>query len=141
MSRYLAIDYGRRRVGVAYSDPEHIIVSRSETILISSFKDMLRKLRSYITEHEISEIVIGYPIRQDGNRGDLCDEIDKLKSKLNASFPKVKIELLDERYSSQMAERYLHDLGLKVGDDKGRVDATAAGILLEDYLNKRRSET
>lgn len=140
MTRALAIDYGKRRIGVAFSDPDQIIVSYQETILINGYKDAVRKLVDYIRKSEIGEIVIGYPYRQDGSLGPLADEIDRLCAYLRKRFTKIPIELLDERYTSLLAIRYLHESGRKVGDDKGRVDSTAAAILLEEYINRKRGD-
>lgn len=140
MTRALAIDYGRRRIGVAFSDPNQIIVSHQETILINGYKDAVRKLVDYVRKSEIGEIVIGYPYRQDGSLGPLADEIDRLCAYLRKRFTKIPIELLDERYTSLLAIRYLHESGRKVGDDKGRVDSTAAAILLEEYINRKRGD-
>ena len=138
MARVLAIDYGRRRIGVAYSDPTRIIVSHSETILVRGFKDVLRKLFDYIHKSEVGEIVVGYPYKQDGTPGLLAEEVEKLCSHLQKRFPKIPVEQLDERYTSLLAIRYIHQSGMKVGDDKKRVDSTAAAILLEEYIGRSR---
>jgi putative Holliday junction resolvase len=140
MTRALAIDYGRRRIGVAFSDPDRIIVSHQETILISGYKDAVRKLVDYVRKSEIGEIVIGYPYRQDGSPGPLADDIDRLCSFLRKRFTEIPIETLDERYTSLLATRYLHENGLRVGDDKGRVDSIAAAILLEEYITRKRGD-
>ena len=140
MTRALAIDYGKRRIGVAYSDPDQVIVSHRETIIISGYRDAVRKLVDYIRRSEAGEIVIGYPYRQDSSPGPLADEVNKLCSRLRERFPEIPIELLDERYTSLLAIRYMHQNGMKVGDDKGRVDSTAAGILLEEYINRKRGD-
>ena len=136
MNRVLAIDYGRRRIGLAYSDPSRTIVSHSETIVTGGLKDTMRRLTDFILSNDIGEIVIGYPKRQDGTPGELTEEIDKICLRLSDRFPEIPIEQIDERYTSLLAMRYMHEGGLKVGDDKGRVDSTAASILLEEYINK-----
>jgi putative Holliday junction resolvase len=140
MTRVLAIDYGRRRIGVAFSDPDRIIVSHQETILISGYKDVVRKLVDYVCKSEIGEIVIGYPYRQDGSLGPLAHDIDRLCAYLRKRFTDIPVELLDERYTSLLAIRYLHESGRKVGDDKGRVDSMAAAILLEEYITRKRGD-
>ncbi len=138
MTRALGIDYGRRRIGVACSDPDRIIVSRTETILTRGFNDTVRKLIGFILKNEIGEIVIGYPYRQDGTPGPLAAEIERLSEQLQIRFPNIPVERLDERYTSLLAQRYIHQSGGKVGDNKGRVDSKAAAILLDEYLSRKR---
>ncbi len=137
MARALAIDYGRRRIGLAVSDPEFIIVSRNSTIEISGFTDALKKLYDYIIDNEITEVVVGYPLKEDGSVGEIAGDVKKLTGKLKRRFPVIPVTLMDERYTSVLAEKYIHESGGKIGDDKGRVDAAAASILLEDYLRQR----
>lgn len=137
MNRVLAIDYGRKRIGLAYSDPSRTIVSHSETIVIKGLKDTMRRLIDFVRANDIGEIVIGYPLKQDGTPGELTEEIERICSRLTERFPEIPIERIDERYTSLLAMRYMHEGGLKVGDDKGRVDSTAASILLEEYINRK----
>ena len=138
MKRALGIDYGKKRIGLACSDPYRIIVSRNETIVARGFRDALRKLITYVLENEIGEIVIGYPYKQDGTTGPLAAEVERLSEHLQARFPDIPIERLDERYTSLLAQRFIHQVGLKVGNNKEKVDSTAAAILLEEYLNRKR---
>lgn len=140
MARVLAIDYGRRRIGVAYSDPTGVIVSHSETILVRGFRDAFRRLIDYIYKSEVEKIVVGYPYRQDGTPGPLAEEVDRLCSLLQKRFPKKPVEQLDERYTSLLAIRYIHQSGMKTGNDKKRIDSTAASILLDEYIGRSRKE-
>jgi putative Holliday junction resolvase len=139
MARALAIDYGRRRIGLAYSDPEQIIVSNRETIRITGMRDAIIKLTDYIKLNEIAEVVIGMPYREDGGVGELGNEIEYLRDELIKRLPDVKIEFADESYTSHIGTRILHESGMKIGDDKGRVDAAAAGVILDDYINRKRN--
>ena len=132
----MAVDYGRRRVGLAHSDPGRVIVSHRETILVNGIKDAVGKLVDYVRKNEICEVIVGYPYRQDGIPGELTKDIDKLCLSLQKRLPEITIEKVDERYTSMLAIRYIHQSGKKVGDDKGRVDAAAAGILLDEYLRR-----
>jgi len=138
MTRALAIDYGRRRIGLAYSDPGQIIISHRETILITGMNDAIRKLSQYIKQNEIGEVVIGFPFREDGSDGELGAEIEYLKSALSKKLPGLTFEFADERYTSYLGAKIVHLSGKKIGDDKGRVDAAAAGIILEDFMNRNR---
>lgn len=138
MARALAIDYGRRRIGLAYSDPEQIIVSHRETIRITGMNDAIRKLTDYIRVNEIEEVVVGMPYREDGEVGELGGEIEYLRSALHERLPEITIEFADESYTSHIGRRILHESGMKIGDDKGMVDAAAAGIILDDYINRKR---
>jgi len=134
--RVLAVDYGRRRIGLAYSDPTRTIVSHSETITVVNLANAANLLSSYIVENEISVVVLGVPIRQDGSHGEMVGEVEELAGLLGKKNPEIRIDVMDERYTSLMAERLMHDMGMKVGNDKGKVDALSASILLENYLLK-----
>ncbi len=139
MPRVLAIDFGTHRIGVALSDPEQIIVSSRETITVTGMKVAIQKLVAYARDNDVAEIVIGYPLRTDGGRGDLCDSVDKLSAAFKKQLAGVKVELIDERFTSRLAARYMHQSLLKVGHNKEKVDSTAAGILLEEYLERKRN--
>jgi putative Holliday junction resolvase len=134
--RVLAVDYGRRRIGLAYSDPTRTIVSHCETITVANLDHAANLLTAYIKENEISLVVLGIPVRQDGSEGDIAEEVRILSEALSRKNPEIGIDIMNERYTSKMAERLVHSMGLKIGDDKGKVDALAASVLLEDYLSR-----
>jgi putative Holliday junction resolvase len=134
MSRILAIDYGRRRIGLAVSDPTRTIVSQSLTITVASLAEAVRTVSAYIKENSISEVVVGYPLREDGGKSDICSDVDSMIDSLADSHPDLEVHRSDERYTSAIARDIIHAVGGKVGKDKGKVDAKAAEIILRDFL-------
>ena len=139
MQRYLAIDYGTVRVGLAISDPLGIIATGYKTINHRG-KDMTEivdEIILIIKEKEISKIILGMPKRTDSKIGEkeeqthLFAEILKDKSGLTPIF-------LDERYTTVIAHQYMNKLGTKPDKKKEIVDQIAAEILLQNYLDKNK---
>ena len=100
-------------MGLAVSDPGFVIVSRTETMVVSGFGDALKRLYDYIFESEITEIAMGYPLREDGTGGEITSDVDKLIGKLTRRFPNISITKMDERYTSVLAEKHIHEMGGK----------------------------
>jgi len=133
--RILAIDPGGRRVGLALSDPLRIIASPYKTLLITGNDDAVLQIQAVIEEQQVSEIVVGLPLRPGAEKSEQAKRvdvfIDLLKSKVE-----TPVYTIDESYSSVEAEASLHQMGKKVGDDKGAVDRIAAAIILKQYLQE-----
>jgi putative Holliday junction resolvase len=134
MSRVLAIDYGRRRIGLAHSDPGRIIVSHSLTLTVDSSSEAVRRIAEYVSENDVGTAVVGYPLREDGELGELCKDVDDLIAALRKMCPGLEIVTADERYTSSIAQDLIHAVGDRVGRDKGRIDAKAAEVILRDFL-------
>ncbi len=136
-NRILAIDYGKKRIGIAVSDPLNMFPIPLVTLSNNSrFFDELKRI---IEEKEISKIVLGFPVKEDGSKALLSDEVMKLKKSLEEKF-NVEVILFDERYSSSIAwERIVETVSSrKKRRDKGRIDREAAAVILEDYLNSAK---
>jgi len=135
--RILAIDPGGRRVGLALTDPLRIIASPFKTLLINNEDDALKQILQVIVDQEVVEIVVGLPInnrREDSAQTTRVRAfIEKLKSVVTQP-----VHIIDESYSSVEAERMLHAMGKKVGDDKGALDRLAATVILEQFLAESR---
>ncbi|MCF7796675.1 MAG: Holliday junction resolvase RuvX [Lentisphaeria bacterium] len=135
--RILAIDPGGRRIGLALTDPLRIIASPYKTLVVRDEEDALKQLLEVIMDQEVVEIVIGLPVntqRQDSAQTKrVRDFAEKLKSRVE-----IPLFLVDESFSSVEAERMLHNMGKKIGDDKGAVDRLAATVILEQYLAENR---
>lgn len=131
--RILAIDPGGRRVGLALTDPLRIIASPFKTLLIDNEEDALKQILQVIVDQEVVEIVVGLPInnrREDSAQTTRVRAfIEKLKSRTTQP-----VHTIDESYSSVEAERMLHSMGKKIGDEKGAVDRLAATVILEQFL-------
>ncbi|HSG68668.1 MAG TPA: Holliday junction resolvase RuvX [Bacteroidales bacterium] len=133
MGRVIGIDYGRKRTGVAVTDPGRIIASPLTTVPTHELSDFLRK---YITDEDVECIVIGQPRQMDYTESEAEQYIRPFIKKLGKEFPHIKIERVDERFTSQMASRVILDSGInkKSRRDKALVDKVSAAIILQTYL-------
>lgn len=141
MRRLAALDYGKRRIGVALSDPTGTIAYPLTTLARRAGKrPPWAELTRLLEEHGVAAIVIGLPLNLAGEEGDWAAEVREFGAQLErrTSLP---IHWVDERLSSVLAERTVRGMGLRKSDreDKGRVDATAAAIILEAFLAQSRT--
>lgn len=129
----MAIDYGKRRCGIAVTDPCRIIANGLLTVQTPRLTDFLR---DYLAKEQVDKIIIGRPLNMDGADSDSCRYILPAVEKLKTDFPCMEIEFADERFTSVLAHRAMIDGGMKKSDrrEKGRVDAISAAIILNDYL-------
>jgi len=133
---YLAIDYGRRRVGLAKSDPSGTIASALETIEVKSDQQAIEKLARVMAEHQPTALVIGYPLNEDGSVGEACKLVDAFIGRLKKIFD-GPIHKVDEYGTSEEAAGIIHAHGKRVGKKKQRVDRLAAVIILQRYLDEQ----
>lgn len=136
MSRTLGIDYGRRRIGLALSDPTRTIASPLTTLTRRDGKrPPWPELKRLIQEHEVDDVVLGLPLGLDGEENPWTAEVRDFASELirRTGLP---VRWVDERLSSVIAERAVRGSGLKRSqrEEKERVDAAAAAVLLRHYL-------
>ncbi|MFC1561446.1 Holliday junction resolvase RuvX [candidate division KSB1 bacterium] len=133
VSRILALDYGRKRIGVAVSDPLGITAQAKPTIIVKNQSEALAKILGLIEEYEPGHIVIGLPLDQHGKVGKFAEEVRRFAEKLRNKTA-LPIEFFDERFSSKQAEKVLHQLGEKTGAKKTRIDALSAVLILQSYM-------
>jgi len=136
---YLAIDYGKRRIGLAKSDPSGLIASALETVEVKSNREALDRLAGFIAEHEPSALIIGYPLNEDGSTNDACENIDRFVKKLKNIYD-GPIHKVDEYGTSEEAAGIIHAHGQRVGKrkkSKKRVDRLAAVIILQRFLDEQ----
>ncbi|MEA3286844.1 MAG: Holliday junction resolvase RuvX [Candidatus Marinimicrobia bacterium] len=133
--RILAIDPGGRRVGLALSDPMRIIASPFETLLIKDNADAIRQICLVIEEQQVTELVVGMPLRPGAQKSEQAKRVEVFIEVLKAAV-KLPVYTIDESYSSVEAEESLHQMGKKVGQDKGAVDRIAAAIILKQFLQE-----
>ena len=139
MPRILGIDYGTRRLGLALSDPSATIAQPLPTILRRAGKrPPVQALAGIVHEQEVAEIVIGLPLSLSGDETDWTAEVREFGAKL-AQRTGVPVNYLDERMTSVQAEKTVRSLGLKRSEreQKERVDAAAALLILQAYLDRR----
>ncbi|HYJ64818.1 MAG TPA: Holliday junction resolvase RuvX [Parafilimonas sp.] len=134
MPRILCIDYGKKRTGIAITDPLKIIATALTTIETSSLIIFLKK---YFSEEEVELVLIGEPKNLDDSDTHATPLVKQFIQKFKKEFPLMKIETVDERYSSKMAVQSMIDMGMKKKDrqKKENVDQIAAAIMLQEYLN------
>ncbi len=131
--RILAIDYGLKRVGFAITDPLRLFAYPLMTIKRDKY--FWDKFEQLFKDYQIELIVLGYPLKEDGSRSSSTELIEKFKTELEKR-KSIKIELVDERYSSSIAkERILESVpSKKKRRNKNLVDMNAAAVILQDYL-------
>jgi putative Holliday junction resolvase len=135
-NRFLGLDYGGRRVGVAISDPQGLIARPLDTLIVSSMKNTVEQVKNLIDENEIAGIVIGLPLNLSGQPSDLSQEAELFGSNLEKEI-KQPIYFEDERFSSKQAEQVLHSHGKKIKGNKGIIDRISAAIILQSFLDRR----
>ena len=135
MDRIIGIDYGRKRVGVAVSDPLGIFASALETVQTAKIIEYLKK---YAENERVVRFVVGYPMNMDGAPSEAAKDVDVFLKQLAKAFPDVPVTLEDERFTSVLAHRAMIDGGMKAKDrrDKESVDKISAAIILQSYMDK-----
>ena len=137
MDRIIGIDYGRKRVGVAVSDPLGIFASALETVQSAKIIEYLKK---YAENEKVVRFVVGYPINMNGVPSEAAKDIDIFLKHLAKSFPDIPVTLEDERFTSVLAHRAMIDGGMKKQDrmKKESVDKISAAIILQSYLDRTK---
>lgn len=137
MGRFLGIDYGKRRIGLALSDPLGMFATGFETLDNTGPKHVFKALMAIIADQDIEGIVIGMSYRTTGEPGDTADEINDFTEQLK-THTALPIVFEDERFTSVIAQQSLTAQGVKHSKNKGLVDKTAAALILQQFLDKRR---
>ena len=135
--RYLALDHGTKRTGVAVSDELKMIAQPLEYIPSEPFDAFLARLKQLLAEKEIERVFIGMPRNMDGTYGPAAQKVQEFIARLKPEIS-VPIQTLDERLTSAQANRVLLQGNVRRADRKQKVDAMAAAILLQSYLDVKR---
>ena len=135
MGRYLGIDNGEKRVGLALSDPLKIIATPFRTLLVHNTNQVIRELDKIIDEQDVELIVVGNPLGMKGQQTAQTKQVIEFTDKLRNFGYKVILE--DERLSSVSAKRVMIEQGIKTGHNKELIDQTAAAIILQQFLDKQ----
>ncbi|MBD3234073.1 MAG: Holliday junction resolvase RuvX [candidate division Zixibacteria bacterium] len=135
--RILGIDYGRRRVGLAITDPDEIMVTPLTTLIATDPEKLINDIQKLMNEESVGLIVIGEPIRDDGKEAELSGEIKSFARKLEDKSG-LKVVLYDEYYSSARAEDSFHQTGKRIKGKKEIIDQLAAVDILRSYLESRK---
>ena len=135
MGRILSIDYGKKRTGLAVTDPLQIIAGGLSTI---ETKDLFDFLSAYVVREGAERIVIGKPTQPNGQPSENLVRVENFVNRWRKACPEVPIEYYDERFTSVLAHRAILEGGVKKKtrrENKGLVDEVSATIILQDYMN------
>lgn len=134
MGRILAIDYGRKRTGIAVTDPLQICANGLPTVRTC---DLFAFLADYLQKETIEKIIVGEPKDLQGNPSESMRYINPFVEKLKTTYPSIPVEMYDERFTSTIAHQAMISGGFKKKDrqEKGKTDEMAAVLILTSYLD------
>ena len=137
MARILSIDYGKKRTGLAVTDPLQIIAGGLATVATSELYDYLV---NYVAREEVERIVIGEPRQPNGQPSENLPRVQQFVNRWRKAMPQIPIEYYDERFTSVLAHQAMIDggLGKKARQNKALVDEISATIILQDYMRSRK---
>ncbi|MBQ3700728.1 MAG: Holliday junction resolvase RuvX [Prevotella sp.] len=137
MARVLSIDYGKKRTGLAVTDPLQLIAGGLATV---STSELFEYLSTYVGREPVERIVIGEPRQPNGQPSENLARVEQFVNRWRKQMPQIPIEYYDERFTSVLAHRAMLEGGLKkkARQDKALVDEISATIILEDYLRSRK---
>lgn len=138
MGRILAIDYGKKRVGIAVSDPCQIIATGLQTVLS---QEVFKFLQEYISREKVELFVVGYPKQMNNTDSESMTYVKPFLTVLKRKFPDIPIVLHDERFTSVIAHQALIEGGAKkkTRQNKALIDTMSATIILTSYLEQQRN--
>jgi putative Holliday junction resolvase len=134
--RILALDFGKRRIGVALSDELQITAQGLETLERTNIREDLARLSRLVSENNVSRIIMGNPLHMSGQEGRQTEFVREFGARLQASSG-IPVEYWDERLTTVQAQRVLRQSGVSIQKRAKAVDRLAAVILLESYLDSR----
>ncbi len=135
--KILAIDYGMARTGIAVSDPTGLIASPYKVIPSRNYEKLLSGIGEVLVEVAPGKVILGYPGRTDGTKSEMCQRVERFREELKQRFD-VDAELVDEKYTTVIASQMLHAGGTKTKEQRKTIDAAAAAVLLQGYLDGKR---
>ena len=137
MARILSIDYGKKRTGLAVTDPLQLIAGGVATVSTSTLFDYLKQ---YVAQESVERIVIGEPRQPNGEPSENLERVRQFVNRWRKAMPDIPIEFYDERFTSVLAHQAMIDGGLKkkARQDKALVDEISATIILQDYMRSRK---
>lgn len=134
MNRILAIDFGDVRIGLALSDLTCTISKPFKTINYINIEDLLNQIFEITKENQVNKIVVGIPYNMKGEDTKQTIKVREFVSALENKMD-YKIDLIDERLTSSEAEKFMHQMNIKTGHNKDKIDKIAASIILQEYLD------
>lgn len=139
MARILSIDYGKKRTGIAVTDPMQMIANPLTTVDTTTLLDFIKQ---YMESEEVERIIVGKPLQTNGEASENMKRVEPFVNRLKKLYSTIPIEYYDERFTSVLAHKAMIDSGIskKARQDKALVDKISASIILEDYLESRRNQ-
>ena len=139
MGRLICLDYGRKRTGIAVTDPGQIIASGVETV---ATHDIRTYIKNYLGREEVDGVVVGYPRDMKNEPSEAVRYIDPFLKWFRKEFPDVSLVLFDERFTSKMAQDTLISAGVpkKARQDKALVDRISAALILQSFLDSEKNK-
>lgn len=136
MGQILAVDFGKKRCGLAATDDLCIISSGLDTVETTSLMEFLRK---YFSENSVDEVVIGLPTDLKGNMSEVEQDIQKFIEEFKSEFSEVSVVRFDERFTSKIASYFISQSGKnkKQRQEKGLIDKVSATLILQQYLEQK----
>ena len=139
--RILGLDFGSKTVGVAVSDPLFLTAQGVEIIRRekeSKLRNTFARIKELIDQYEVTSIVLGYPKNLNGTEGDRCEKTNAFKEELEQKFS-IPVILWDERLTTVSADNIMMESGIRRENRKEYVDEIAAMLILQGYLDSKRS--
>jgi len=136
--RILSLDVGEKRIGLALSDPTELLATPLTTIVSRGNLIDVKTILDIAAQHDVGEIIVGLPISLSGHQGEQAKSVSKFIKAL-AKTTTIPLRSLDERYSSVEAKNLLKDSGIQPSRNKSHIDATAAAVILQSYLDSNRT--
>jgi putative pre-16S rRNA nuclease len=138
-ARILAIDYGRKRIGLALSDELGLTAQPLATLVRANRRDDWRRLREICRQQGVARIIVGHPLHMTGAAGEMADEAARFAARLKKEIG-IVVELVDERLTSWEADQLMAELKPSSRRKRTHTDDVAAAILLREYLNRPRAQ-
>jgi putative Holliday junction resolvase len=138
VQRILGIDFGTSRIGLSLSDPLLILAQPYETLKNDS--ETMHRIVDIVEREQVGQVIVGMPLNLKGQKGKKALEVEQFVSRLKEHL-RVEVMVWDERFTTLMAHQTLRRMGTKKRDretNKGRIDAMAASLLLQSYLDSRK---
>ena len=134
MNRFIGIDFGMSKVGLAISDPSRIISMPLKVLRYKNYKNLIDDLQAIALENNVDTFVVGYPLNMNNEKNEMTSLVDNFKDELiSLGF---KVFLQDERLSSESAKKIMHEQNIKTGNNKEKIDLIASTIILQTFLDK-----
>lgn len=132
--KYLAIDFGDRRVGLAISDFDKQIAFPRDFLEYSDSEELIDRIKAFCADEQIIKVVVGLPVEMDGTMGERATKTYEFGDRLKKAIYPISVDYFDERLTTKEATKKLHQQGFKEREQKGQKDMVSAQIILEAYL-------